>query len=76
VALCTLNCKSHRKLAFSVCSCMTLSSDRCIRRTDIEQEANGLYSFNRKEKIEAGRVKSIMEAARAAYFGLHDDVRR
>jgi hypothetical protein len=36
-------------------------------RTDIEQEVNGLYSFDRREKIDAGRVKVIFGAAAKMY---------
>ncbi|KAK2069115.1 hypothetical protein P8C59_003720 [Phyllachora maydis] len=35
--------------------------------TDIEQEVNGLYSFDRKEKISAERVKAIMDKAAEVY---------
>ncbi|KAF7585576.1 hypothetical protein BBP40_010635 [Aspergillus hancockii] len=34
---------------------------------DIEQEVNGLYSFDRKEKVSASRVKAIMDAAHKYY---------
>lgn len=37
-------------------------------RTDIEQEVNGLYSFNRKEKIPAADVKKIIDAAAKVYL--------
>lgn len=36
--------------------------------TDIEQEQNGLYSYDRKEKLPAGEVKKVMEKAAVAYF--------
>lgn len=35
--------------------------------TDIEQETNGLYTFDRREKIDARRVKAVMDAAHAKY---------
>ncbi|RAL08872.1 glycoside hydrolase family 2 protein [Aspergillus homomorphus CBS 101889] len=38
---------------------------------DIEQEVNGLYSYDRKEKVPAERVKAIMDAAQRYY---HDHV--
>ncbi|PYI06941.1 glycoside hydrolase family 2 protein [Aspergillus sclerotiicarbonarius CBS 121057] len=34
---------------------------------DIEQEVNGLYSYDRKEKVPAARVKAIMDAAHHYY---------
>jgi hypothetical protein len=37
-------------------------------RCDIEQEFNGLYSYDRKEKVPASRVKSIMDAAHKYYY--------
>ncbi|KAH7034818.1 glycoside hydrolase superfamily [Microdochium trichocladiopsis] len=40
--------------------------------TDIEQEVNGLYSFDRKEKIPAVEVKKIIDAAAATYFELRN----
>ncbi|KAI0016440.1 glycoside hydrolase family 2 protein [Xylariomycetidae sp. FL0641] len=36
--------------------------------TDIEQEVNGVYSFDRREKIPATEVKKIFEGARDAYL--------
>ncbi|KAE8356569.1 glycoside hydrolase superfamily [Aspergillus coremiiformis] len=35
---------------------------------DIEQEVNGLYSYDRKEKVPAARVKAIMDAAHGYYY--------
>ncbi|RAQ51064.1 glycoside hydrolase family 2 protein [Aspergillus flavus] len=35
---------------------------------DIEQEVNGLYSYDRKEKVPAARVKAIMDAAHIYYY--------
>ncbi|KAG8626958.1 hypothetical protein KVT40_005903 [Elsinoe batatas] len=40
--------------------------------TDIEQETNGVYDIDRKEKLEAGKVKEIMERAEKLYFELLD----
>jgi hypothetical protein len=34
---------------------------------DIEQETNGLYSFDRQAKIDPARVKAVMDAAHAKY---------
>ncbi|KAI1178803.1 glycoside hydrolase family 2 protein [Nemania sp. FL0916] len=39
--------------------------------TDIEQEVNGVYSFDRKEKIPAAEVKKIFDAAQKSY---HDSL--
>ena len=36
--------------------------------TDIEQETNGLYTFDRKEKLPAAEVKQIIDEARRIYF--------
>lgn len=35
---------------------------------DIEQETNGLYSFERKEKLDSLRVKALMEEAIQMYY--------
>ncbi|KAL4966621.1 glycoside hydrolase family 2 protein [Aspergillus stella-maris] len=37
--------------------------------TDIEQEVNGLYSYDRKEKVPAEKVKALMDAAEQYYYG-------
>jgi hypothetical protein len=39
-----------------------------MNRADIEQEANGLYSFDRKEKLDSTRVKALMEEAAKLYY--------
>ncbi|KAL5335050.1 glycoside hydrolase superfamily [Aspergillus crustosus] len=36
--------------------------------TDIEQEVNGVYSYDRREKVPAERVKDIMDRAREYYY--------
>ncbi|KAI0385937.1 glycoside hydrolase family 2 protein [Hypomontagnella monticulosa] len=36
--------------------------------SDIEQEVNGLYSFDRREKIPAVDVKKIVDAAKKVYY--------
>ncbi|OTB14211.1 glycoside hydrolase family 2 protein [Daldinia sp. EC12] len=36
--------------------------------SDVEQEVNGLYSFDRREKIPADEVSKLIEAARNTYF--------
>jgi hypothetical protein len=35
---------------------------------DVEQEVNGLYSFDRQEKIPASEVKAIMRTAEKHYY--------
>lgn len=40
-----------------------------ICRTDIEQEVNGLYSYDRQAKIDPARVKAIFDKAAKIYFG-------
>lgn len=36
--------------------------------SDIEQEVNGLYSYDRREKVPAARVKALMDAAAQYYY--------
>lgn len=36
--------------------------------TDIEQETNGLYSFNRREKLDAVKVKAVLDNAQQKYY--------
>ncbi|KAL4748131.1 hypothetical protein BDW72DRAFT_159565 [Aspergillus terricola var. indicus] len=36
--------------------------------TDIEQEVNGLYSFDRREKVPSDRVRKLMDEAREYYY--------
>ncbi|KAI0125676.1 beta-galactosidase [Xylariales sp. AK1849] len=38
--------------------------------TDIEQEVNGLYSFDRSEKIDPAEVKKIFDKAQKMYYDL------
>lgn len=35
---------------------------------DIEQEVNGLYTYDRKEKVPVARIKAIMDAAKDYYY--------
>ncbi|PNH54233.1 hypothetical protein VD0003_g3239 [Verticillium dahliae] len=35
---------------------------------DIEQETNGLYTFDRKDKLDAARVKALIEEALKAFY--------
>jgi hypothetical protein len=37
-------------------------------RADIEQEVNGLYTPDRKEKLDASKVKAIFDQAEKVYF--------
>lgn len=46
----------------------------CFDRTDIEQEVNGVYSFDRKAKIDPTRMKAIFDKAAKIYLdGVQDD---
>ncbi|KAL3481399.1 glycoside hydrolase family 2 protein [Aspergillus californicus] len=36
--------------------------------TDIEQEVNGIYAYDRREKVPAARVKALMDAAKEYYY--------
>lgn len=38
--------------------------------TDVEQEVNGLYSFDRKPKLDVEKVKAIIDKSKARYFEL------
>ena len=42
-----------------------------IDRADIEQEVNGLYSFDRKEKLDAKKVKEIIDEVQKVYHSKH-----
>jgi hypothetical protein len=37
-------------------------------RTDIEQEVNGLYTFDRKPKLDPAKMKAIMDKAKQVYY--------
>ena len=39
-----------------------------VCRSDIEQEVNGLYSFDRREKIPATEVSKIVEEVIKVYY--------
>lgn len=45
---------------------MVLFTNWC--RTDIEQEANGLYAFDRKEKIDPAKVKGVIDRALEGFY--------
>lgn len=36
--------------------------------TDIEQEQNGLYTYDRREKVAAGEMRKVMQKAERKYF--------
>lgn len=42
-----------------------------LHRTDIEQEVNGVYSYDRKAKIDPTRVKAIFDKAAKMYLDDH-----
>lgn len=46
---------------------------RCVTlpRSDIEQEVNGVYSFDRKAKIDPTRVKALFDRAAKKYLDGH-----
>jgi hypothetical protein len=63
----------HWLCIYTTVSCALFTCQRSDRlttntRTDIEQEVNGLYSFDRKEKIPAVEVKKVMDAAAQSYY--------
>jgi hypothetical protein len=39
--------------------------------TDIEQEVNGLYTPDRKEKLDSGKVSKLVENVIAKYVEMH-----
>jgi len=39
-------------------------------RYDIEQEVNGLYSYDRQEKVPGAKVKAIIDAAKEHYYSV------
>lgn len=39
-----------------------------VNRTDIEQEANGLYTFDRREKLNADKVKAVIHGALKVFY--------
>lgn len=40
-------------------------------RADIEQEVNGLYSFDRKEKLDSTQMKKVFDEVAKVYYGNH-----
>lgn len=47
---------------------MRYDTNKTNKRTDIEQEANGLYSFDRKEKLDAAKVKKVIDSALTSFY--------
>lgn len=47
---------------------MAGADDVYFARSDVEQEVNGLYSFDRREKIPATEVKKIVDGAKQVYY--------
>lgn len=41
------------------------------RRTDIEQEVNGVYSFDREAKIDPAKLKDIFDQGARTYLERH-----
>lgn len=37
-------------------------------RTDIEQETNGLHTFDRREKLDCAKVRAVMEEAAQMFY--------
>lgn len=42
-----------------------------LSRSDIEQEVNGVYSFDRKAKIDPVKVKALFDKAAKRYLDSH-----
>ncbi|KAI0203904.1 glycoside hydrolase family 2 protein [Astrocystis sublimbata] len=60
--------KRVEALVKAVCQGDFISGFVYTQFSDIEQEVNGLYSFDRKEKIPASEVKKIFDAAKNSYL--------
>lgn len=45
-----------------------------VFRADIEQEVNGLYSFDRKEKLDSGKVRELIGEALKMYYDRVKDI--
>ena len=60
MGLCTRSCRIIRLL--------DITHTNLRHRSDIEQEVNGLYTFDRKEKLEAERVKLLVEKALDSFY--------
>lgn len=41
---------------------------KLLTRTDIEQETNGLYTQARLEKLDAAKVKAVLEEAAQMFY--------
>ncbi|KAF2020422.1 glycoside hydrolase family 2 protein [Aaosphaeria arxii CBS 175.79] len=60
--------KRVRGLAMGVVSSGIISGFVYTQLTDIEQEVNGLYTFDRKPKLDVDKVRAIMEEAAKVYL--------
>ncbi|KAI7777963.1 hypothetical protein LA080_002875 [Diaporthe eres] len=66
--------KRIEKLAIGVVHAGHCSGFVYTQLTDIEQEVNGVYSFDRKAKIDPTRMKAIFDKAAKIYLdGVQDD---
>lgn len=45
-----------------------LDANDTAYRADIEQEVNGLYTFDRKEKLDSSRVKALMDDGMRIFY--------
>lgn len=48
---------------------LTMHSPFLFCRTDIEQEVNGVYSYDRKAKIDPARLKAVFDKGAEIYLG-------
>lgn len=69
VAWSTLSCKFPETVSFQV-KVVANTISRAFR-SDIEQEVNGVYSFDRKAKIDPERVKALFDKAAKKYLDGH-----
>lgn len=65
VAWSTLSCKFSARASFQV---MVVADMMWNFRSDIEQEVNGVYAFDRKAKIDPERVKALFDKAAKKYL--------
>lgn len=56
-------------LSIPIGSRLQLIRARCS--ADIEQEVNGVYSIDRKEKLDAKQMKAMFDEARRVYNSKH-----
>lgn len=48
---------------------MNIFANMQIHRTDIEQEVNGVYSYDRRAKIDPARLKAVFDKGAEIYLG-------